>query len=79
LPSAKHFQTAAEGQYSYSADFSSGHINKENNFTSCNYFMRENIHSCFALWDKMYTLELFCHQTNMISWTGHMTSLNSLT
>jgi len=37
LPSAKHFQTTAERHYS--AYFSSGHINKENNFTSCNYFM----------------------------------------
>jgi len=43
LPSAKHFQTTAERHYR--AYFSSGHINKENNFTSYNYFMRQDIHS----------------------------------
>jgi len=47
LPSAKHFQTIAERHYS--AYFSSGHINKENNFTSYNYFMWQNMHSCSAL------------------------------
>ena len=42
------------------------------------------------LWGKIYTpvmpceakytlLELFCHQPNMIGWTGHMTSLDSVT
>jgi len=53
LPSAKHFQTIAERHYS--AYFSSGHINKENNFTSYNNFMRQDIHSCFALWGKIHT------------------------
>jgi len=53
LPSAKNFQTIAERHYS--AYFSSGHINKENNFTSYNYFMRQNIHSFFALQGKIYT------------------------
>ena len=43
LPSAKHFQTTAERHYS--VYFSSGHINKENNFTSYNYFMRQDIYS----------------------------------
>jgi len=32
---------------------SSGHINKENNFTSQNYFTRQDIHSCYALWGKI--------------------------
>jgi len=54
LPSAKHFQTTAERHYS--GYFSSGHINKENNFTNYNHFMRQDIHSCFALWGKIYTL-----------------------
>jgi len=53
LPSAKHFQTTAERHYS--AYFSSGHMNKENNFTSCNCFMRQDIHSCYGLWGKIYT------------------------
>jgi len=53
LPSAKHFQTAAKRHSR--AFFSSDHINKENNFTSYNYFMRQNIHCCFALWGKIYT------------------------
>jgi len=39
----------------YSAFFSSGHINKENSFTSHNHFMKQNIHSSFALWGKIYT------------------------
>ena len=52
LPLAKHFQTTAERHYT--EYFSSGHINQENNFTSYNYFMRQNIHSCFALWGKIY-------------------------
>ena len=52
LPTVKHFKSAAERHCS--AFFSSGHINKENNFTSYNYFTRENIHSCFALWRKIY-------------------------
>ena len=52
LPSAKHFQTTAERQYS--SCFSSGHINKQSNFTSYIYFMRQDIHSCFALWGKIY-------------------------
>jgi len=43
LPSAKHFQTTAERHYS--AYFSSGHMNKENNLTSYNYFGRQNIYS----------------------------------
>jgi len=41
--------------------------------------MRQDIHSCYALWGKLYTLELFCNQPNMTGWTGHMTSLDSLT
>jgi len=55
LPSGKHFQTTAERHYS--AYFSSDHINKQNHFTSYNYFMRqdEDIHSCYALWGKIYT------------------------
>ena len=28
---------------------------KENNFSSYNYFMRQDIHSCYALWGKIYT------------------------
>jgi len=52
LPSAKQFQTTAERHYS--AYFSSGHINKENNFTSYNYFMRQDIHSCFAMLSNIY-------------------------
>jgi len=43
LPSAKHFQTIAKKHYS--AFFSLGHINKDSNFTSYNYFIRQNIHS----------------------------------
>jgi len=53
LPSVKHFQTTAERHYS--AYFASGHINKENNFTSYTYFMRQDVQSCFALWGKIYT------------------------
>jgi len=36
LPSAKHFQTTTKKHFC---------INKKNNFTSYNYFMRQNIHS----------------------------------
>ena len=53
LPSAKHFQTTAKRHYR--AFFYSGHINKVNNFTSYNHFMRQNIHSSSALWDQIYT------------------------
>jgi len=77
LPSVKHFQTTAERHYS--AYFSSAHINQANNFTSYNYFMRQNIRSCFALWGKIYSPGAILHQPNMIGWTGHMTSLDSLT
>ena len=41
MASAKHFQTTVERHYS--TFFSSGHINKENNLTSYNNFMRQNI------------------------------------
>jgi len=53
LPSAKHFQTTAERHYS--AYFSSGHINKEK-FTGYNYFMKQDIHSCYPLWGIIYIL-----------------------
>ena len=76
LPSAKHFQTATERYFS--AYFSSGFIKKIISQVT------------IILWGKIYTLvlpceanytllELFCHQPNMIGWTGHMTSLDSLT
>jgi len=52
LPSAKHFQTTAERHHS--VNFSSGHMHKENNFTSYNYFMRQDS-SCCALWGKIDT------------------------
>jgi len=57
LPSAKLFQTTAERHYS--AYFPSGHINKENNFTSYNYFMRQNIHYCFALRQNIHSWSYF--------------------
>jgi len=76
LPSAKHFQTTAERHYS--AYFPSGHIKKI--IAQVTIILWGKICSPVMPCESKHTLlELFCHQANMVGWTGHMTSLDSLT
>ena len=80
LPSAKHFQSTAERHYS--AYCPSGHINKENNFTSYNYVMRQNIHCCFALRQNIHSWSYFATSRTWLAelltwqvWTAWLSQL----